>query len=120
MALAREVNDGLRALFLPQHGRRPWVGRRWWFICPRTDGERKIVSAERHAFTFAPECACGEVLIVTARHPIEHGRRLLGSMRRNHIANRVLLVGWRPLRSSEGVSSLGEFVGHVVVGQACS
>src|SRR5580704_18316176 len=25
MAEAREVNDGLRALFLPQHGRRPWV-----------------------------------------------------------------------------------------------
>ena len=55
MALAREVNDGLRALFLPQHGRRPWVGRRWWFICPRTGGERKIVSADRRAFTFAPE-----------------------------------------------------------------
>ena len=25
MAEAREVNDGLRALFLPRHGRRPWV-----------------------------------------------------------------------------------------------
>src|SRR5271165_5934731 len=26
VAEAREVNDGLRALFLPQHGRRPWFG----------------------------------------------------------------------------------------------
>ena len=25
MAEARKVNDGLRALFLPRHGRRPWV-----------------------------------------------------------------------------------------------
>ena len=32
MAEAREVNDGLRALFLPQHGRRPWASRRWGFI----------------------------------------------------------------------------------------
>jgi len=28
VAEAREVNGGLRALFLPQHGRRPWVSRR--------------------------------------------------------------------------------------------
>jgi hypothetical protein len=48
MAEAREVNDGLRALFLPRHGRRPWVSLWRWFICPRTDGEREIVSAERH------------------------------------------------------------------------
>jgi hypothetical protein len=70
-------------------------------------------------FTFAPECACGDVLIVTARHPIEHGCRLLGPMRRNHIANRVLLVGGGA-RSvpRQGFSSLGELVGHVVVRQA--
>jgi hypothetical protein len=118
MALAREVNDGLRALFLPQHGRRPWLAGDGG--CPRTGGERKIVSAERHAFTFAPVCACGGVLIVTARHLIEHGCRLLGPMRRNHIANRVLLVGGGARSVARQVfSSLDEFVGHVLVRPAC-
>ena len=42
VAEAREVNGGLRALFLPQHGRRPWVSRRLWFICPRTDASGRL------------------------------------------------------------------------------
>ena len=115
MALAREVNDGLRALFLPQHGRRPWVGRRWWFICPRTDGERKIVSADG---TPSPSRQSAHAAKSSSSRRATHRARLpvIRPMRRNHIANRVLLVGWR--RSSEGVSSLGEFVGHVVVRQA--
>jgi len=49
---ARQVNDGLRALFLPQHGRRPWVSRPWWFICPRTDASGKLY-LPNGAFTFA-------------------------------------------------------------------
>jgi hypothetical protein len=47
MAEAREVNDGLRALFLPQHGRRPWVSLAVVTHLPADDGEREIVSAER-------------------------------------------------------------------------
>ena len=59
-------------------------------------------------------------LIVTARHLIQHGARLLGPMRRNHIANWVLLVGGGARSVARQVfSSLDEFVGHVVVGQAC-
>jgi hypothetical protein len=36
----------------------PWVSRRWWFICPRTEAKGKLYLPNA-AFTFAPECACG-------------------------------------------------------------
>ena len=52
---ARKLNDGLRALFLPQQGRRPRVRGPRIHLRGRT-ARRSIAPA---TLTFAPACACG-------------------------------------------------------------